>query len=520
MSPASARTLLLLAGLALASPGCGDGAGGAEALAPIPPPEGQLKEQIPLADGHALSLTLPAERGPDGALLPTAGPWPVILFAHANTYGRCELYEAYPTLHGAWADAGYLVASPDMADLCTSNSRDNLAARRDRLDLALSALRLAALPDSEGALAGRVDLERVLVAGHSRGGSAALLFAYDHPELDGIITMMPVDPDRFLHEEQPISVPALMITGGDDRDLVFPWVEPLEDSFQDSLVWARIRLGVHAWVGDYVPLYEKDDPQLAQAEELAAVVALTTAFLAEVDAPAGAQASSLHSHDAARRISEAAGTPVDLRWRPAPEDRLLIDAFGLEEHGDDGIPLTNALEVYNEALGIGATEVFAYRPEEASPRQFYRKARALQLTGARKPGTWWSEVGEREVDPALTRLQANLRTVDRAVKPELLEVVLDYADADGAVHEVALPVAGLLGPSTLGRHRSQLDLPLSELEPPPARLNRVGLRVQGGTVQVDDLRLVAPGIGRPAEPAGGTDGNEASDAPEARYTTE
>ena len=516
---------MLLLGLALSGPGCDEGGDqpGQSALAePIPPPEGQLKEEISLADGHPLSLTLPSERGPGGALQPTAGPWPVILFAHANTYSRCELYEAYPTLHGAWAEAGWLVASPDMSDLCSSNSRDNLAARRDRLELALSALRLAALPDSEGVLAGRVDLEHMVVAGHSRGGSTALLFAYDHPELDGVITMMPVDPDRFLHEEQPVTMPALMVTGGDDRDLVFPWVEPLEDTFQGSLVWARIRLGVHAWVGDYVPLYEKDDPQLAHAEELAAVGALTTAFLAEVAGPeasaegaAGVPGGALHSHDAARRISEVAGTPVDLRWRPAPDDRLLIDAFGLEEHGDDGLALTNALGIYNEAEGIGATEVFAYRPEEASPRQFYRKARALQLTGARKPGTWWSELGERAVDPALTRLQANLRTVVRAVKPELMEVVLDYVDASGAAHEVALPVAGLLGPSTLGRHRSQLDLPLSEVEPPPARLNRVGFRVQGGTVQVDDLRLAAPGIGRVPAPAEGTAGTEASDAPEA-----
>ena len=455
--------------------GCGEGA--VEDLAPVVVPAHHRTAELETAGGHAVHLTLP--EGP--------GPAPVILFAHANVYARCELHQAYPTLHGAWAEAGWVVASPDMSDLCTTNSGANLASRRDRLGEARSALAEAELPLA-------LDLSRVVAAGHSRGGSAALLYRQQAPELLGVMALMPVDPDRFGHEEAPVAGPVLVLTGANDRDLLFPHVDVIEEQLVGPAAWIRLRRGIHAWVGDFVPTYPWDEPALKKEAQLRAVAALTTAFLDALPASPGAPVAESFpdSHDEAAALRELAGLSLDLRWRPHPEEVVLIDDFGLEEHGGDGIPLTNAAGGYNSAEGLAATELFAYSPEDAFPRQFDRKVRALQLTGSRAPGTWWSTLPDLTVDPEHTRLQATVRVPARVVPPELVEVVLDYRDAEGARHERARAVAELLGPSRLGLHRSQLDLPLSDLAPPPVRLEGVGLRVAGGTVQVDDLRLVRP----------------------------
>ena len=94
-----------------------------------------------------LLITYPAATDPleSGFGDVAAGQWPVILFAHANSYSNCRSLDAYPSLHEQWASWGYVVASVDASPLCEKNSQANLEARRDDLIAAWGSLEECAI---------------------------------------------------------------------------------------------------------------------------------------------------------------------------------------------------------------------------------------------------------------------------------------------------------------------------------------------------------------------------------------
>ncbi|MBM4196919.1 MAG: alpha/beta fold hydrolase [Gammaproteobacteria bacterium] len=164
------------------------------------------------------------------------GPYPVIVFSHGGGSSR----DMYDRLADHWAAAGYVVFLPthmesrvygfDVRGAAPDVIVKVLESRRQDLSFILDSL--GELPARIPELAGRIDAERVIAAGHSMGGATALTvtglvmespdgkerFGYRDERFDALILltepgnspMAPVDPWRA------IPIPVLVATGSKD----------------------------------------------------------------------------------------------------------------------------------------------------------------------------------------------------------------------------------------------------------------------------------------------------------------
>lgn len=181
----------------------------------------------------------------------SGGPYPVVLFSH----GGGSSGDRYELLATHWATAGYVVILPThrdsrargftIAGAAPSLMLDVLESRRQ--DLVFIADQLSALPATLPALAGRIDAERIAVAGHSMGGATALTVSglviqdiktgerlgFREPRFDALFLltepgnspMMPVSP------WQAVPVPVFVATGS--RDYSGQWNGPPKTRLYD-----------------------------------------------------------------------------------------------------------------------------------------------------------------------------------------------------------------------------------------------------------------------------------------------
>lgn len=182
----------------------------------------------------ALFSDLPAERQ-TGQLPPdtTRAPWPVVVFLSGINVGA----ESYRWLGEALAPLGIatvtfdLVAEITPGDVGLSPGLDLMAVTPDQLGTRPSATAVAPLLEAlaaehaSGPLAGMLDLDRVAIAGHSAGGTVALLNA-DPAWFPGVRAVVSYAghtvPAALLGHPAdtvlavPASTPALVIGGTDD----------------------------------------------------------------------------------------------------------------------------------------------------------------------------------------------------------------------------------------------------------------------------------------------------------------
>jgi hypothetical protein len=177
--------------------------------------------------------------GENADLIPGADRLPLVLFLHGNhgifrlgeddvcdevPAGTPEVpnHEGYSYVLESLARAGFIAVSVNANDL---NCKSGRIRERGRLILEHLALwkRLndPAQPDPifSGKFRSRVDLGRVGLAGHSRGGEAVVSAALDNADPDisilGVLSLAPVDFHSFTLEE----VPLLMILPSADGDV-------------------------------------------------------------------------------------------------------------------------------------------------------------------------------------------------------------------------------------------------------------------------------------------------------------
>jgi chlorophyllase len=163
-----------------------------------PPGSYELVLQGNLA-GTTLPLTiyLPAD----------AGSFPVVVFHHGFQLGT-ELYASYG---GHWASWGYVVVMPQMPGGLVGGPthlelKQYLVALLDWIEATGAAV--------DGPLAGKADVTRIALAGHSLGGKISLLTATDDPRPLAVFGVDPVDasgsPFPVSEVDYPSVTPELM----------------------------------------------------------------------------------------------------------------------------------------------------------------------------------------------------------------------------------------------------------------------------------------------------------------------
>jgi dienelactone hydrolase len=168
---------------------------------------------------RALPTTIYLPRRPD--------PCPLIVFCHGLT-GHPDKFTG---LLSAWAEAGYAIAAPTFP---TTNDRVPSAPDNYRIssrqpgDVSFVIDRvLAANQDLDDRLGGRIDVERIAVAGLSLGGATTYSVVFGRPHRDDRVKAAAVFAGGLLpimgEVELDGHVPLLIVHGDEDAALVLSY---------------------------------------------------------------------------------------------------------------------------------------------------------------------------------------------------------------------------------------------------------------------------------------------------------
>lgn len=197
-------------------------------LTPPAGPDYRNAGPLPVASTTAM-LTLPATTGCTGMLCnvtveatyPTAGdatraaPFPLLVFSNGFASQR-TFYTYYATRMASW---GYVVLRYDLQ----GESFLNAATHNALANAVVSLIGWAEARNSDATspLAGRVDVTRTVLAGHSRGGKVSALAASRSPNVRAVFGLDPVDsppPGTQPNADYPLGSRALADAG---RDIPF-----------------------------------------------------------------------------------------------------------------------------------------------------------------------------------------------------------------------------------------------------------------------------------------------------------
>jgi pimeloyl-ACP methyl ester carboxylesterase len=421
-------------------------------------------------------ITYPASSRPEqtGEARLANGPWPVVVFAHANNDTQCEIFDRYYSLHDQWASWGAVVVSVDSTlRNCLSGSRRNI---QDRAEDQLWAVQTLGEwnQDPTHWLYQQLDLDRVVYAGHSRGGGSSYVAA-SVGGAKGVINLQGIDLVSFGYAQIRPDVPSLGVTAELDVDLTYPAVEPNEERLQASYTWVTLKGAIHAYTADTVPSEIDDAPTISRAEQHHATFYWTTAFLAQhvldlasFDVPSAAVERALYSFDGAEKVRQHASSEgAFVRWRSDTPQRPLHMFNG-------STPTQNELGGGVSTEGAIRAEVtFTYYPFESNVSARYAQAKALHMQGV---GQWWTELPE---STDVAGIAARLKLPDDvggASFSLLIRRGEEIERVDGA---------SLIGPLPLEYRYTQLWLDRT-LE----GVDAVGIELTQGKLLMDDLRLL------------------------------
>lgn len=451
-----------------------------------------------------LYITYPAQSEPTktGNGDVATGTWPIIVFAHANHDGQCDIFRRYFSLHDHWASWGYVVVAVDgTATNCNRGTRENVELRRDGQLLALDVLQQLN-NDPESRFHERLDLDNVVMAGHSRGGGASLLSAQQSQyNVRAVIDLQGIDLTAFGFGSAPIlpDTPVLGITAGKDVDLDYPHVEPTEDQLAGPYTWVDIIGAIHAYTADTVPVEPDDKPEISRAIQHDITEFFTTAFLAAyVGVSTSPDSTHIQLAPAATSIvtSRQGATIVHdnlsklgayTRWNT--RQGTLIDDFSRATK-----PLTspeNALGGLNVCENFArCQDAYTYKPDEESPRPHYQKASSrLLVTLPNQSGIFTTHLGDAQNplqrSTSQTQLLARVKGPDTGA-PAQFDVILNTDEGTFRV-----PGNQHIGPIPLSNRFTQLVIPFTAFEniPEILKLHSISFELQSGALFVDDLRL-------------------------------
>jgi hypothetical protein len=460
--------------------------------------------------GVAERLRILFPRGIDGAV--PAERMPLIVFHH----GAAAVDAAHPTLYDRfdhflrrWASHGFIVVSIDAADLAWDRGRlvsatlNNLNAMSENQRAAIAHMRAR---DGEAGhpLSGHIDLDRIIVAGHSRGGGASIITAATEPGVIGGILIKPLDPVTTVGGEHVWNTalprkPFLLLIGGSDADLPHPMVDFLYERRSGPMAAATILGSGHFSSCDQSCPDEPNivGPQIPRAQDWAITNAYALAFLKYVTRGELGYAPLLFGAEGA---ATGLSPPGVLRHSDRAMAALIVDDFqddspgrnslglstsdaGFTWSGDEPSLLTAARQLPE---GYGVYRLFYDRPES----QLWSGAHRLTWTATATAGaTYASSLGT--VD--LRGRQAfvfRARTDDNQLDSTQLAVRL--VDAGGTA--VVLPISGTgtAATTSFGPRFSDVAVPLAAAAGriDLTAVDRVELVLSGtGSLLIDDLRF-------------------------------
>ncbi|MBA2663124.1 MAG: hypothetical protein H0U74_12580 [Bradymonadaceae bacterium] len=463
---------------------------------------------IPLVEEQAdvaLYITYPARSTPtkSGKGDAAEGKWPVIVFAHANNDSQCDIFRRYFSLHDHWASWGYVVVAIDGTYTnCERGTRENLWSRtRGQID-ALETLR-ALNADPSSRFYNHLDLDRIVMAGHSRGGGSSLLAATEVGEsVRAVITLQGVDTTAFGFGAGPMlpNTPVLGITAGKDVDLDYPAVETMEDQLAGTYAWIDIIGAIHAHTADTVPIEPDDVPAITRKQQHDVTEYYTTAFLARFVGVGDGQASATLAPDLGSEaiifthhgqdVAKSRLSPLGIYARWNRRTGLLIDDFAGYTTTDP--PERNRLGAENVCENLTrCEEVLTYKPDERNNTSArWRKAASLLLVADATGGTFRTYLNEEQSARALEATDAIKARVKGPDDGPIARFDVEVTTAqgtqrfDGHKH---------LGPATLTNRFTQLIIPLASLD--SSEVVSIALHLKSGSLFVDDLRIEQPALG-------------------------
>ena len=448
------------------------------------------------ADGDALRIVYPTENGEVAD-----GTWPVVIFGHANSVSVCNPTDRYRSIQEQWASWGYIVVSVDTSEAnCTKYDLDIMRGRIDKIGSTLQSLRELA-EDDTSIFHERIDFDRVVAAGHSRGGAAAVVLASRDDGFHGAISLQGGNPPNFGLGETFTDKPVIGLTGQLDKDLDFPHVDLTEALLLGRYSWHTLRRGNHSFTADGLPIRDTDDPDeiLERTQQIDLTRYVTTAYLAanfgvwdgEEIAIQPAAANVIYSVEGdARAQAEGLGDGFISRWNlGSAQDSLWIDRFDSQAPAVDGIAhqepdkeLWRNDQALNDIGGANACdglqrceEVHTYATGDVGAGRGSRLNSSLFLVADADGGSYRTEVNA-PVGRGW-RLHARVRTEPEGSAD--LTIVLQGDETQ------TVAVSNHIGELT--DRYVQVDVVL-QVE----RLDAIVFEVAAGAIHVDDLRLVEP----------------------------
>lgn len=452
------------------------------------------------APNTALMVTYPTKQNPltSGFSDIADGPWPVIVFSHANNDTVCSIFERYNTLHQHWASWGYIVISvDDTAFNCMRGNRQNIVDRSTAQLAAWTSIE-AWNDDPQSIFYQRVS-PKVIFAGHSRGGGGSIVswqtLTQQGGQVEGIIDLQGIDVTSFGFGKPDINVPFMGISASKDVDLDYPYVEPTEEQLKAPYTWLTIYGGIHAYTADTVPIEPDDEPAISQRQQHQITNYYTTAFLRHTIGIGDGQPSPKHQptptpdilfgHEGAKRIKRSISElGVAVRWNSYGTDDLLIDNFNGPK-GDNN-PDLNELGGANTATGFTRNEeVPTYQPDTTQPSSMYSKAYSRLLVATEQTGTLSMSLGEQpKLFAAGTSFQARVKGPDKGAMPQF-KIIFRTTDGD-----IERDGANHIGPQSITNRFVQLVIDLNQAGLVNKQITAVDVQLSSGSLFLDDPRFV------------------------------
>jgi acetyl esterase/lipase len=435
------------------------------------------------------------------------GPLPVIVFHHGALMiepGHPRVFDRFDPLLRRWASYGFVVCAIDAPELVWLNGRlvnaslANLNAMSENQRATIDHLRVRS-GQRDFALAGHLDLERIIVAGHSRGGGASLITARTEASVVGGILLEPLDPmatvgGQDVWNEPLPQKPFLLVIAGSDAELPYPMVDFLYERRSGPMVAPTLIGGIHNYTCDASCAPENGaNAGITREQQQSITNAYAVAFLKYVASGDATYAPLLFEHEAGSTHLSPAG--VFLR-SDRGASALVVDDFQSETAGRNSLGLASSDRQMawsgDEPSMISATRMLpgAYdmfraiyeRPEVES------RSDAHRLEWMEDGATYQTTLGTLDVRRRrafVFRARSEREPIDPG------KLTLRFTDDEGAT--VSIPGAGHVGETGIGSRFTDVIAPLRELR--AAGLNLLQLQtleivLQGaGAMTIDDLRF-------------------------------